>query len=401
MLPARGWRFLDRRGHRLAFRLDTKLFDRFAGSPPTRPGWTAARVALLTVSALLMLVFLGALALAGWLLVSRGFDGPSLLMAVPVLLFAVVLRPRFGRRPAKNRILHRAEAPTLFTLIDQVATAAGTTPTDVVAVDESFNAATGRYGIRRRSVLYLGMPLWIILSPAQRVALLAHELGHQVNGDPTRGLLTQPALTTFRVLALTTGANRSLRQVVFGQTGAGLGFLAKFLLELALWLVSRVLLIIHVGLSAIGVRDRQRAEYLADRVSTEVAGTGATADLMDRMLLSESLGLSIVYLAETKPPAEWPELATARQKAKQAELPALRQLTRRETSLWDTHPPIGLRGAMVAAWPAQAPKVVLSDRASAQIDVELAGWYDAAHRLILGTRTFRGATSRGARSSVR
>ena len=53
VVPPRGWRGLDRWGHRLATRLDQSLFARFEPERPTRPGWTAARVALTAISALL------------------------------------------------------------------------------------------------------------------------------------------------------------------------------------------------------------------------------------------------------------------------------------------------------------------------------------------------------------
>ena len=53
------------------------------------------------------------------------------------------------------------------------------------------------------------------LTAGERVALLGHELGHFVNGDPRRGLLTQPALT---MLASAADLFRPVRTTV----GAGL-----------------------------------------------------------------------------------------------------------------------------------------------------------------------------------
>ncbi|WP_309114375.1 hypothetical protein [Saccharothrix sp.] len=70
-----------------------------------------------------------------------------------------------------------------------------------MALDFEFNAGASDHGLRRRRRLVLGLPLWGVLEPQQRVALPAHEMGHFVNGDPTRGIATSPALVTPGVLA--------------------------------------------------------------------------------------------------------------------------------------------------------------------------------------------------------
>jgi hypothetical protein len=62
----------------------------------------------------------------------------------------------------------------------------------------------------------------------------------------------------------------------------------------------------------------------------------------------------------------------------------------RETSLWDSHPPAGLRARMVEARPAREPLIELSEDESARIDRELAGWYGASHRRLLGAEGFHG-----------
>lgn len=393
--PPRGWRWLDWLGHRMAFRLDGALFQELSTHPPDRPGWTPTRVLLVAFSALLGLVMAGCLVVGVWLVVDD-FPSRSLVVGLALILLTVVLRPRLGRRPARNRILRRDEAPTLFALVDRVATAVGTAAPRVIAVDETFNAATGRFGLRRRTVLLFGMPLWITLGPAERVALLAHELGHQINGDPTRGLFVQPALGTFHILASSTGANRSIREVVFARHGIATVF--QFFLEVVLWMISRVFLLIHVGLSALGMRDHQRAEYLADQVAVEVAGTTAMVSLLDRFILIEPIARLVAYRAETAAPDSSGALVQEYHESVRSDLPRLGQLTMRHTSLWDSHPPTGLRARMVRAWPTRAAEVRSSPSESARIDVELAGWYRAVHRLVLGTRDFRGKVGTETRS---
>ncbi|HWO66188.1 MAG TPA: hypothetical protein VNO31_39760, partial [Umezawaea sp.] len=151
-----------------------------------------------------------------------------------------------------------------------------------------------------------------------------------------------------------------------------------------------IVLVVHLGLSALGDRDHQRAEYLADSVAVDVAGSTATTSLFDRLTLLPQIASLLVHHAETKPSGRWAGMAESMHEAKRGDLPALRQLTMRNTDLWATHPPTGLRARMVEAWPHQDPLVVLSDADSARIDAELSPWYAAAHRAFLGSRDYRG-----------
>jgi Zn-dependent protease with chaperone function len=372
--------------HRLAFRWDGELFARFSTERPTKPGWTAARGVLVVLSAALVLVPVGLL-LNGILLLVRDFFSWGGLLGVVLVLLALCLRPRLGRAPRRKRALRREQAPTLFALVDRVADAAGTSPPHMVVVDTSFDVGTGSPGPRRTPVLWIGAPMWAALAPRQRVAVLAHELGHQINGDPGRGLLVRPALSTFRGLVEATGGGRDLRDVVFDEHR---GVTLPLPIAMVLWLVNRVVLVVHLGLSALGGRDHQRAEYLADSVAVDVAGSAATASLFDRLTLLPQVAGLLVHHAETKASGQWGAMAESMHAAKQDDLPALRQLTHRNTWLWATHPPTGLRARMVEAWPHQDPRVVLTDAESARIDAELAPWYVAAHREFLGSRDYRG-----------
>src|SRR5262249_18299791 len=87
------------------------------------PGWTAARIVLVTISALLMLLTLACLGLGAFLIVD-GFPNWFMVPGVLLILVAVALRPRLGRAPRRGA-LRREEVPTLYALIDRVAAAAG------------------------------------------------------------------------------------------------------------------------------------------------------------------------------------------------------------------------------------------------------------------------------------
>ncbi|WNV87082.1 hypothetical protein [Umezawaea sp. Da 62-37] len=87
---------------------------------PTKPGWTAAHVALVVVSVVLTLVPVGLL-LYGVVLVLRDFFSWGGLLGVVLVVLAYVLRPRLGRTPARGRVLRREQASTLFALVDRIA----------------------------------------------------------------------------------------------------------------------------------------------------------------------------------------------------------------------------------------------------------------------------------------
>ncbi|MFF5494967.1 M48 family metallopeptidase [Streptomyces aquilus] len=66
--------------------------------------------------------------------------------------------------------MSRSAAPELYAPVDEVAAALGTRSVDVIALDARTNASVTHLGVRRR-VLTLGLPLWEVLSPQERIAL--------------------------------------------------------------------------------------------------------------------------------------------------------------------------------------------------------------------------------------
>ncbi|TCM43755.1 Zn-dependent protease with chaperone function [Kribbella sp. VKM Ac-2568] len=387
VLPPRGWLWLERWGHGVATRLDNRLFTENHRSPAERSHWTAARVLLVAISTVLVLTALGCLIVGGMLML-RDFPSIWVVPGLGLILLGIVLRPRFGRGPRKRHRLRREQAPVFFALLDEVASAAGAPVPDSVVLASEFNASMARYGLRGHHSLSIGIPLWLVLTPQMRVALVAHEVGHLVNGDPSRGLLVEPALSTFRRFAEATGAERTLGYVFDADRGGNRG-IGQLLFELVLWVISRVFLLIHIGLSALGLREHQRAEIRADAVAAHVAGSEALTALLDRSALSDVITTAIGHAAETKPPLRWSELADRLHQGRTAEMTQYRQLTQRGTSLWSSHPPLGLRSSLVESWPQEEPTVALTASQWTQIDEELRPWYTAAHRAVLGARDYR------------
>jgi Zn-dependent protease with chaperone function len=155
-------------------------------------------------------------------------------------------------------------------------------------------------------VLNLGLSLWGALTPQQRVALLGHELGHFSNGDIRRGFLVQPCLTTLGRLSDLFGgrSRRSARGNIVG--------IVQPLADALMRVLSFVFYLGNLGVQAVGLREAQRAEYLADQRAAALAGTRATAELLD--LLGSNIGSVIASRARALNSSSCP-LRTARSRS--------------------------------------------------------------------------------------
>lgn len=378
--PELGWQWVDRRTHALAYRLTRQQFTDLAGRTLTRPRLSAARMVTVAASILLLTGVL-ALAVGGaWLLAIWTF--PSIVLGTAMLGLAAAVRPRLGRVDPDIEVLSRDQAPALFRLIEEVAAAVDAPVPHIVAVGRQFNAYATSVGLRRRRVLCLGLPLWGALNPQERIALLGHELGHFVNGDVRRGLLTQPALTMLGSMA---DLVRPVDTISLGEQGGAVGAIGTVSETLAnafQWVLARLLFGAHLVLVWIGLRDTQRAEYLADEMAAKAAGSAAAADLFDAFLAVEVIDMVVRREARAEQgAARWRAAADETRAAGASRLPLLRQLSiRDDVSLFASHPPAGLRARMVEGRQWRTPAVVLTETRAEQIDAELAKEYERARR---------------------
>jgi heat shock protein HtpX len=361
-----GWKWIDRRLHRVATRLTDGQFTALADGPLVRGSMSAAR-AVTIGAALTLIAGVFAIAAAGvWLLCFEpGFVAKGL--GVVLLGTAVVLRPRLGRLATASedaRQVERTAAPELFGLVERVAIEVSAPLPHVVLIGQDLNASTTTVGLRRRRVLRLGLPLFATLDPQERVALIGHELGHFVNGDVRRGPLTHTARTTLgRVAALFAPPEHGYRGIIDAVSRSIGGFL------------SRTALLLQTLLLWTSLRDSQRAEYLADELGARAGGSDAAIRLTDHLLLTEAITTVIQREARAGNGIRAWRAAADTARANQAtRIPLLRRLSRRtEPSLFASHPPQGLRSEMLERRPRHPAAVHLSEAASARIDGELAG----------------------------
>ncbi|HEY8755943.1 MAG TPA: M48 family metallopeptidase [Candidatus Dormibacteraeota bacterium] len=124
-------------------------------------------------------------------------SGPArVIIPIACLGIAAAVRPRGGAVGSDAITVTRASAPHLFEMISRVAAEVGVSPPALVVLDDSFHADYGVIGAGRQRVLCLGVPLWTALDDAERVALLAHQIAHDADGDPLRPLAAGDAVAT-------------------------------------------------------------------------------------------------------------------------------------------------------------------------------------------------------------
>ncbi|MFD7444506.1 M48 family metallopeptidase [Streptomyces sp. NPDC059909] len=364
---------------RLAQRHGERLFAEGALGPRRDLAGVLAYVLALLVHGVTV-----ALVVAGLLLVVLGWGQGALPVIGGLLLgFAVVLRPRFGRLPDDTPVLRRAEAPQLFALIDEVAAVAGTTGVDAVVVAADANASVTTYGIRQRRMLHIGLGYWEILTPQQRIALLGHELGHFANGDTRRTAVIWNALHSLALwhYFLAPVPEPDLVERI-----------TNWVMTPPRWAVYGLL---HL-LDQLTLRSTQRAEYLADEASARVGSTDAAAELMDRMLVLDSVEVALQresVIAQTKGGAGtrreteqglWERLAARVESVSEREYERLRRVSvLRGHSADATHPPTHLRRRRVSEGEQWQAAVRYDEERAHAIAAELAAARDRVARVVI------------------
>ncbi|WP_433089421.1 hypothetical protein ACQP1P_23325 [Dactylosporangium sp. CA-052675] len=375
------------RATRRALARDERLAAQLAGHVPGPPGWGPARVVVTLMAILIQLAAFAALGCGAWLVV-RDFPSITVLPGVVLLAFGALLLPRPAGLPRYSTRLDRADAPHLHAFVAGVAAAVGTRCPRIIVVDDSFEADGGTTGLLRRRYLRIGVPLFAVLTPLQRTALVAHQLAHFTNGDPLR---SGPAGSVDRSLTALVAlfeprrdtSVRALQDpaILGAMAGAGGGPMRSgsvgsvWYAELVLSPVIAVLRWVAAGgrlLFASAARaDVHRAEYRADAEAARVAGSAATLAMLDTLGLREPM-VTVLRRHIRQAGDDRPDLTAWRALGDgvRAHAPAEPPLS---TSPFAGHPPLALRARLVRSRPALEP--ALPDAAGAGVDADLATEY--------------------------
>ena len=343
----------------------------------TRPRLTVGKAAAFVIALSIHLFTVG-LVVGGVLLLTSGYLVP---MAFGLLFLGLawLFRPRAVPVPQDPP----TDAPHLRRLADEVAAAVGARPADIVIVDADFNARVNEVGWRRRRVLRVGLPLMAVLEPQERVAVLGHEFGHFVNGDPRRGFVVGTALETLIGWYTVLSPESVEESEVLEEEGLNLLVLPAKLILAAL---SIVLLALARLLYALIARESQRSEYLADVVAARLAGSRAVVSGFDKFHLEHAY----VKAREAKKEADWSEgsfwkeLRYRADHFPESEQRRARMRDRATAARIDaTHPPTWSRIEAILERPSMVAQMTLGNGRSEQIDDELLRLLPAIQRDIV------------------
>ncbi|MDX3831979.1 M48 family metallopeptidase [Streptomyces europaeiscabiei] len=375
---------LERAERTLARRHGEQLLTEMLSGRTPRPRRDVSAVMATTLAMTVHGLTLALAAGGVWCMVA-GRGAVTVVAGLVFLVLAWALAPRVSRLPDDRPVLFRADAPELFALVDEVARAVGTRSVHTIAVDGSINASVMTYGVRGRRLLTLGMPLWEVLTPAERIALLGHELAHYANGDTRNGLVVGTAVRTLSLWhhTLQPLPHPSAVEMAVNALYVVPRLLVRGVLELLVRLTSRA-----------GIR----AEYLADRLAARTASTQAAVGLMDRLLITETF--EVLLRSEANRAALGGSRSTREATARADELWGLltayaasvpeheyerqrRAGARRGHQVDTTHPPTHLRRACLLAAEPVAAMVVPQAHQTERIVTELAAARTEAARRLL------------------
>ncbi|MFJ5232291.1 M48 family metalloprotease [Kitasatospora sp. NPDC088391] len=309
-------------------------------------------------------------------------------LGVLALAVAVLVRPRLGR-PARDEVLSREAAPALYGLVDRVSEALGAPRVDSIAVNGRFNASFGVVGLRRRRELQIGLPLWEMLTRQQWVALLAHEIGHCVNGDSRRGLWTGSAVASLREW------ERLTRPSPDNDSGRMLIVMAAFVANVLLRVVNRGVRALAGLMFRLHLRSGQAAEYRADGLAARLASVPDARGLLVALLNGRTVEAVLVRRralprrrsgGRPDDSGLWEALAEAVRTVPASETARRVRASERELSSVDeSHPPTYLRLRMLdtAPPPVDRPPLVLDAGQAAAIGAELAASRERVARELL------------------
>ncbi len=304
-----------------------------------------------------------AIGLLGLYLVGFGWPHLFILAGGALCLgLAIVVRPRFPKKP--KDCVSRETCPILFGLVDRVAEKLSSPPVDFIKVDGDFNASMSSVGWRRQSLLTLGLPFWAVLAPQERVALVAHELAHRVNGDPGRGFIIGNALMTLGYwryfLTPESHGHDDLWQIIAHIPLRVAGFLVSGLE----WLLRNLLYM-----------DSQRAEYLADYLAAKVAGGPAVISMLHKLGLHDNFAAvadRVYYQGDTQGRTLIAAFRSFAATVAESEMERIRRINSKEEARIDSsHPPTAYRVQFIESRAFSIPAFLLSQEESEEIDREL------------------------------
>lgn len=266
------------------YKQSKRLFDSMTTATKRQSGTSLSKVVAIGIAVVVHLLSIMFAVSGGWLLLRADLNPFLLLLAVLCLGLAWIACPRFNKEP--EHVVSPTQFPVLYRVTNQIAQELGFRRVTKIIIDHEFNASFHQVGWRQQPVVTIGLPLFAILTPQERVAILAHELAHGVNGDPRRSFFLGAAVRSllqwhqlFRPDHLQLATDR----YATGAIGGFLVFASHSLANVIMYSLSRVPWLGAYLLSHLIWRDSQRAEYYADWLAATVSGTEAALTALEKL----------------------------------------------------------------------------------------------------------------------
>lgn len=200
-------------------------------------------------------------------------------LALMCLTFSWLARPNFRSRD--DQALTPQQAPELYALLTEVAGLLHAPVPRILRINGQVNAFVTREGFPPRFSLTLGLPLIFAFHPQELLDLLAHELAHEVNGDPLRGQWIAAAINVLYALRLALYPDR--------WDVGGVGTLTNGIR----WLVVLPVLGLLWVFDALLGEASQRAEYRADLIAASISGSEAAVSGLDKLHFADLLEFAL------------------------------------------------------------------------------------------------------------
>ncbi|MEM7189047.1 MAG: M48 family metallopeptidase [Pseudomonadota bacterium] len=344
-----------------------------------RPRTSAAAIVASMMALIILLTPFAVAGLSALLIWWSGATIVGVIFGALILLIAYFLLPNVGRTDGGTYT--REELPALFELVDKIADRMTAPRIDFINIDANYNAYVARLGHRRRRLMGIGLALWQVLENDERVALIGHELAHEVNGDPARSLLIGAAEETLaRWHDILMPDEYEAHRYPDDSFGASL---ALILMRIAAFVVRQI----QYSLFLLHMRDSQRAEYYADLLAARTAGSSAMSGLLRHLVCAPEVQRAIGFAAalrkltgselmhSLKPQLE--NLPSERLDKLLADMEAER------STIDASHPPTAFRLRFIAAHEQLAPEFDAATADWQAINAELEGFLEPAGRVLM------------------
>jgi Zn-dependent protease with chaperone function len=267
--------FFEEYNIRLGRKYGKTLFDKLNSLQTVEPSITVLDILAYMISAVVHLVTLMTF-IAAVIFISKGKSNFMMyIYGVFMLLLVYSILPR--KEKVEGEVLPREEYPQLYSIVDEIAESIGTKKIDGIIVNGDFNMSFSKYGLRRKSILYIGMPLFSILNTQEKVAVISYELAHGRNNDIHRSLFVNSAINSLIRWYY------ALYPDYIYEPGMGFLSLGVIPFKLLAIAIAEIIKAIANLLAYLLCTNKQRAEYFADYIGAEVSSKDAMISLLDKL----------------------------------------------------------------------------------------------------------------------